>query len=588
MERKILVDALYPEEVRAVLLDKQNNILKFESQNKTKKNLKGNIYLAKVVHIEPALQAAFIEYGAEKHGFIALSEIHPDYYQIPIADKEKLMKLVAEGENDAELTHVKKEFFSAYKIQEVIKKEQLILVQVEKEERGNKCASMTTYITLSGKYAVLMPSGFGKRRISKKITEEKEVKRLRSILEDFYKSKDENEMQHNVIMRTACNKKTKAEIIRDLEYLYRLWGNIKKNTLASIAPAFIYEAGDIVKKAVIEMYDVNVKEILISGNKAFKGTCDFMKIILPRHVKKAKEYQETQPIFMKHNIEGQLSSLYGGIVDLPSGGYFVINPTEALVSIDVNSGKSTSSRSVEDTALRTNLEAATKIADHIKLRDLSGLIVIDFIDMMQVKNKKKVELTLKKALTNDSAKSHIGEISSFGLLQMSRQRLNIPFHEASTSKCAHCGGTGHVRMGSATITAMFRSITNEVYKTKSDIKVLASSHLILEIINNRKKQVEELENRLSIKLFFGIDESAGIDCFFIEKLQKENTGVKTTKALSDGLDVNVSELSKITEEAEEKPAQGQQIKKKLKRSVHKQIQPQDKSLLEKIWKKIVD
>lgn len=543
MSRKILIDAIHSEEIRLVVSN--NNTLEFfDYQNLTKKSTKGNVYLAKVTRVEPSLQAAFVEYGTGKQGFLPFSEIHPDYYQIPASDKQELLKLInLAKQEDSESDHHWDEearenkdkednvlateskennfdslnrlgFHKKYKIQEVIKKDQVILVQVSKEERGKKGASMTTYLSLAGRYCVLMPNASHAGGVSRKIDDAEERKRLKTVIKEV-NAKDEI---LSVIIRTAGSYKTKTEIKRDLNYLKRLWDNIRKHTLSSTAPTFIYEEGDVIKKAIRDLYDSDIEEILIAGTEAYKNACGFMKLILPRHIDKVKEYKDTLPIFSKHKMEEQLSSLYSNIVSLSSGGYLVINQTEALVAIDVNSGRSTSERNIESTAVKTNLEAAQEIAKQLKLRDLSGLIVIDFIDMYEAQNRKSVEKVLKTSLNSDRAKIQTGRISEFGLLELSRQRLRPSFSETHLLPCPNCTGRGKVRPLPSTAVAVLRAVESEITTgIFTEIQVSASQELILYLLNNKREEIVNLEKISKSKIILYVDESAGTDCFFIEK-----------------------------------------------------------------------
>ncbi len=546
--RRMLIDAAHPEEIR-VVVSNDGSIEEFEYQN-AKRSIKGNIYLAKVTRVEPSLQAAFVDYGTQKQGFLPFSEIHPDYYQIPKADKEKLMEELSNARKkrqhhtdnksnhpevsseDAELLNeiimpeqVSKNyddeeygdevyFYKRYKIQEVIKKDQVILVQVEKEERGNKGASITSYISLAGRYCVFMPNATKGGGVSRKIEDHEDRMRLKDIASEFT---EQLGGQGAVIIRTAGSYKTKTEIKRDFSYLQKLWDNIREHTLKSNAPAFIHEEGDVIKKSIRDLYDGEIEEIQIEGQKAFDDAKEFMKLILPRHITKIKEYKGNSPIFAKYKVDQQLSALYNSQVSLRSGGYIVINHTEALVAIDVNSGRSTSERNIESTALKTNLEAADEIARQLKLRDLSGLIVIDFIDMEEMKNRKTIERAFKQALDNDRAKIQVGRISTFGLLEMSRQRLRQSFMEANTEVCGHCNGKGRIRPIEATSISVLRAVEGEAASEKSpEIHVSGSSQLIHHMLNNKRTEIAEVEQKIGGKIVLYTDESAGGDGFYIE------------------------------------------------------------------------
>jgi ribonuclease E len=557
MSKKMLIDAAHHEELR-VVVNNNNQIEEFDYQT-TKRSIKGNIYLAKVTRVEPSLQAAFVDYGNLRQGFLPFSEIHPDYYQIPVSDRESLLDELrsarkkarelnsreveekqvkaenseventesieeesAEGnENEKpqnlsdEEEEIKLDFHKRYKIQEVIKKDQIILVQVEKEERGNKGASLTTYISLAGRYCVLMPNATKVGGVSRKISDEQDRRRLRKISEEV---SDELDGNGAIIIRTAGAFKTKTEIKRDTQYLQRLWDIIREHTLKSKAPAFIHEEGDVIKKALRDLYDNEIEEILVEGSSAFDEAKSFMKMILPKHTSKLKLYDAKTPLFIKYNIESQLAQLHVNEVKLKSGGYIVINPTEALVAIDVNSGRSTSERSVEDTALRTNIEAAREIARQLKLRDLSGLVVVDFIDMEDSRNRKAVEKAFRDALANDRARVQIGRISSFGLLEMSRQRLRQNILEANTEICNHCNGKGRIRAVESSAVVVLRAVEAEIaqFANINQVVVSGSSALVFYLLNQKREQISKLEEKFGGKLTFYIDETAGGDGFFIE------------------------------------------------------------------------
>ncbi len=546
MARKMLVDAAHLEELRVVVSD-NGKIEEFDYQNAEKKSTKGNIYLAKVTRVEPSLQAAFVDYGAQRHGFLPFSEIHPVYYQIPVSDRDKLLEEMCrshksknekdlklpnpesdedeeneegatdhheDGESDYDIKD-RPQFYRRYRIQEVIKKDQVILVQIEKEERSTKGASLTTYISLAGRYCVLMPNATKGGGVSRKIIDDQDRVRLKKVASEMT---NDLEGQGAVIIRTAGSYKTKTEIRRDFQYLQRLWNNIRDHTVKSNAPAFIHEEGDVIKKAIRDLYDSEIEEVLVEGEKAFEDAKNFMKLILPRHITKVKLYEDKLPLFSRYNVEEQIAELYSNQVRLRSGGYLVINHTEALVAIDVNSGRSTGERNVENTALRTNIEAAQEIAKQLHLRDLSGLIVVDFIDMEEINNRKTVERELKHALLKDKAKVQTGRISSFGLLEMSRQRLNQSLLEANTEVCEHCNGRGRIRHTASTAVVVLRAIEREVASSVSgEIHVSASSQLILHILNNKREQLSVLEKKFDGKILLYIDETAGGDGFFIEK-----------------------------------------------------------------------
>ena len=450
MSKNLYIDASHPNETRVVLKnDSRIEDYEYESVNNTL--IKNNIYLGKVSRIEPSLQAAFVDFGRERHGFLSFNDIQSDYYQLPLSDLEKIKKeeekvreeLSKESENnenkiledengnkiddpvekpDLENLNqkkVEKRFPSKrYKIQEVIKPNQVILVQVLKDERGLKGAALSTFISIAGKYIVLMPNTAKGGGISRKIFNPADRKKIRNILNEI---KIPREM--GIIVRTAGSNKTKNEIDNDLNNLLKVWNSIKENAMNSIAPSLIHQESDIIKRSIRDMFDDETQSIFVEGNEGYQKAKGYMKLIMPKYSKKVKKYREKTPLFFKENIEKKLFEIFKSEVKLNSGGYLVINPTEALVSIDVNSGKSIKQKNVESTALDTNLEAAEEIARQIKLRDLSGLLIIDFIDMLNYGNRKQVERRLKEKCRNDRARIQIGKISNFGLLEMSRQRL---------------------------------------------------------------------------------------------------------------------------------------------------------------------
>ncbi len=453
MEKNLYIDASHPNETR-VVLKSENNIEDYEYEGLKNNLIKNNIYLGKVSRIEPSLQAAFIDFGRERHGFLSFNDIQSDYYQIPKSDLEKIKleeekareelskeveakdeESLAEGKyeiedpieqtttedkNSEELKKEKKNNykFKRYKIQEVIKPNQVILVQVMKDERGQKGAALSTFISIAGKYIVLMPNTPKGGGISRKIYNPVDRKKIRSILNEI-----EIPKEMGLIVRTAGCNKTKNEIDHDLNTLINTWNQIKNNALNSIAPSLIHQESEIIKRTLRDMYDENTKNIIVEGNEGYKKAQNFMKMIMPSHVKKIKKYRGKIPLFIEEGIEQKLNQIFESEIKLNSGGYLVINPTEALVSIDINSGSSIKQKNVESTALDTNLEAADEIARQIKIRDLSGLIIIDFIDMMSYGNRKIVERRLKEKCRIDRARIQIGRISNFGLLEMSRQRL---------------------------------------------------------------------------------------------------------------------------------------------------------------------
>ncbi|WP_332714082.1 Rne/Rng family ribonuclease [Pelagibacterium mangrovi] len=539
--KRMLVDATHPEETRIVVTS-GNRLEEFDFESAERRQLRGNIYLAKVTRVEPSLQAAFVEYGGNRHGFLAFSEIHPDYYQIPVADREALMRAEEEAhedevdsadEEEAETTEGEDELsedngdddldapretkkveqlgegdaledlqerprrnLKKYKIQEVIKRRQVLLVQVVKEERGNKGAALTTYLSLAGRYSVLMPNTARGGGISRKITSAADRKRLKEIATDL-----EVPQGMGVILRTAGASRTKAEVKRDFEYLMRLWENVRTLTLESSAPCLVYEEGSLIKRTIRDLYNKDITEVLVSGDGGYREAKDFMRMIMPSHSKNVQAYKDDAPIFSRYNIESQLDSMFHPQVTLPSGGYIVINPTEALVSIDVNSGRATKEHNIEDTALQTNLEAAEEISRQLRLRDLAGLIVIDFIDMEERRNNRSVEKKLKDCLKNDRARIQVGHISHFGLMEMSRQRIRFGVLESSTHSCPTCAGTGLVRSVSSLALMIMRAIEDHVLrKPGQSINVNMPSEVALYILNTKRDTLTTLEAKYGLSI----------------------------------------------------------------------------------------
>ncbi|MER9742562.1 Rne/Rng family ribonuclease [Mesorhizobium sp. M0187] len=672
MPNKMLIDASHPEETRVVVI-RGNRIEEFDFESQDKKQLKGNIYLARVTRVEPSLQAAFVEYGGNRHGFLAFSEIHPDYYQIPVADRQALLRAEAQeaedeenednegddrqsrdrgrrgrrrggkgrergehkrdagaddengehgdagsdavseepasehaaadtaghddhaghggseasdaetsgtepseggptsiaasveadviseavpaaepgderssseasgeatsedndrgmleevqsshpddheiesvGAEDAleEVRSRRKPVRRQYKIQEVIKRRQILLVQVVKEERGNKGAALTTYLSLAGRYSVLMPNTARGGGISRKITSAVDRKRLKEVVADL-----EVPQGMGVILRTAGESRTKAEIKRDYEYLMRLWENVRNLTLQSTAPALVYEEGSLIKRSVRDLYNKDIDEILVSGEEGYREAKDFMRMLMPSHAKVVQPFRDTTPIFVRNGIEAQLDRMLQPQVTLKSGGYIIINQTEALVAIDVNSGRSTKEHSIEDTALHTNLEAAEEVARQLRLRDLAGLIVIDFIDMEENRNNRSVEKRLKDHLKNDRARIQVGRISHFGLMEMSRQRIRASVLESTMKPCPHCGGTGHVRSDSSVALMVVRAIEEFLLKdSRSHITVRTPAATALYVLNHKRGTLVELESRFGLTITVEADDTVGVQHYAI-------------------------------------------------------------------------
>ncbi|HEX8841184.1 MAG TPA: ribonuclease E/G, partial [Sphingomicrobium sp.] len=548
MSMRMLIDARHPEETRVAVV-KGNRIEEFDFESAEHKQLKGNIYLAKVTRVEPSLQAAFVDYGGNRHGFLAFSEIHPDYYQIPKADREALLREEAEhaaeeerlraaeengdnghdeeefegenGEGEAseagtgsnrspvdesaadELRKKRQELRRRYKIQDVIQRRQVLLVQVVKEERGNKGAALTTYLSLAGRYCVLMPNTSHGGGISRKISNGADRKRLKSIMSDL-----KLPQTMGLIVRTAGLQRTKTEIKRDFDYLARLWDEIRERTLKSTAPALIYRDSDLIKRAIRDLYHREIEEVIVEGDEGYKQARGFMKLLMPSHVRRVHQHTDTTPLFQRHGVEDQLSAMYQPIVQLKSGGYLVINPTEALVSIDINSGRSTREHNIEQTAFSTNLEAATEIARQLRLRDMAGLIVIDFIDMEQNSHVRKVEKAMKDALKNDRARIQVGRISSFGLMEMSRQRLRTGVLEASTKPCPHCDGTGLMRTAASAGLSALRMIEDEATRGRGErILLRAGREAAVYVLNKKRAELADIEQRYGVSIEVAIDES---------------------------------------------------------------------------------
>ena len=521
MTKRLLIDARQAEETRVVLLS-GTRIEDFDYETENRKQLKGNVYLARVTRVEPSLQAAFVEYGGNRQGFLAFSEIHPDYYRIPIEDREALIEAdSAESDDDsvdagsdgtpetiggegADEEDIRpKRQVKRYKIQEVISRKQIMLVQVVKEERGNKGAALTTYLSLAGRYCVLMPNNNRGGGVSRKITNIADRKRLKTVVGGL-----DIQAGMAVIVRTAGAKRTKTEIARDFTYLSKLWDDIRARTLESQAPCLIHEEGDLIKRSIRDLYTSEVDEVLVEGDEAYKIARNQMKMLIPSHLKKVQKYEGTHPIFQHFNVENQMDTIHSPQVTLKSGGYLVINQTEALVAIDVNSGKSTRERNIEETALKTNLEAAEELGRQLRLRDLSGLIVVDFIDMEENRNQHAVERRMKDAMRNDRARIQIGSISHFGLLEMSRQRLRLSINESISNLCPHCEGTGRVRSIDTAALQLLRSIEEEAQKGKMDeLHITAHRDVVLFILNHKRSAVAEIETRFGLMVILLSDDS---------------------------------------------------------------------------------
>ena len=624
MTKRMLIDASHPEETRVVVMD-GNRLDEFDLETAQRRALKGNIYLAKVVRVEPSLQAAFVEYGGNRHGFLAFGEIHPDYYQIPVADRQRLLEMQEEearaedeadlppesamdraawtgetpepwqpaedangeaapateaasddapapeaepeptaeapaqplamegesltaapdaaeadlgrveelpaedqappetigGEGPAETEEERRErripprFLRHYKIQEVIRRRQIILVQVVKEERGGKGAALTTYMSLAGRFSVLMPNSPRGGGVSRKITSAADRKRLREVMDDLQLPQG-----MSLIVRTAGAQRPKPEIQRDCEYLLRLWDNIRERTLASTAPALIYEEADLIKRSIRDVYGRDIDEVMVEGDGAFQQAREFMRMLMPSHANKVRLHRDVTPLFARHHVDQQLDAMHSPVVQLRSGGYVVINQTEALVAIDVNSGRATRDRHIEDTALRTNMEAAEEIARQLRLRDLAGLIVIDFIDMESNKHNAMVERRLKESLRHDRARIQVGRISHFGLLEMSRQRLRPSIAEQTFITCPHCLGRGTIRGVESSALQVLRAIEEEGAKRRSaEINVHVATDVALWLLNRKRERLSEIEARFGMSVFFQPDEKLMGPALRIERLR---------------------------------------------------------------------
>ena len=628
MAQRMLIDARHAEETRVAVL-KGNRIEEFDFESAEHKQIKGNIYLAKVTRVEPSLQAAFVDFGGNRHGFLAFSEIHPDYYQIPKEDRDALLAEEAEaaaeeerlrdeeenaghlpgdeydteddqsaealaedlaedgleeidtsekdkvstieegqvssddddddsddeddGEDDSSENNGRsrgqrrgrggprrqgkgsrsraKEVDEArarrqalrrrYKIQDVIQRRQVLLVQVVKEERGNKGAALTTYLSLAGRYTVLMPNSSSGGGISRKISSASDRKRLKQIVGDLNLPRT-----MGLIVRTAGLSRTKTEIKRDFDYLARLWDEIRERTLGSSAPSLIHSDSDLIKRAIRDIYNREIEEVVVEGEAGYKSAKAFMKLLMPSHARRVKPYSDPVPLFQRYGAEDQLRAMYEPVVQLKSGGYLVINPTEALVSIDINSGRSTKEHGIEQTAVATNLEAAKEIARQLRLRDMAGLVVIDFIDMDYSSNVRKVERAMKDALKTDRARIQVGRISGFGLMEMSRQRLRTGVLEASTRECPHCDGTGLVRTASSAGLSALRLIEDEAAKGKgTTITLSASTEAAVYLLNAKRADLQEIEARYGVTVEVvpeGEDEGA--------KMSVASSGPKPTQA----------------------------------------------------------
>ncbi|AHC73499.1 ribonuclease, Rne [Candidatus Endolissoclinum faulkneri L5] len=586
MTKRMLIDAAHPEETRVVVVD-GNKIDDFDLETASKKHLKGNIYLARVTRVEPSLQAAFVEYGGNRHGFMAFTEVHPDYYRIPIEDREVLLREEqtdntmnekdesrveeeAGGVDSKDLSNAGKnievtanvselnaqnEIVSSettedlrnrrhlpgrrYKIHEVIVRRQIMLVQVIKESRGNKGAALTTYLSLAGRYCVLMPNTDRGGGVSRKITHLADRKRLKRIVDTL---KVPEGMA--VIVRTAGAQRTKAEIKRDYEYLLRLWDEIRKTTLDSTAPCLIYEEANLIKRSIRDLYTRDLDEVLVDGDDGYRIAKDFMKTMIPSHAKRVKRYNDVHvPLLHRFQLESQLDAIHNPVVDLKSGGYIVMNQTEALVAIDVNSGRSTSERSIEETALKTNLEAAEEVARQLRLRDLAGLVVIDFIDVEDSRNQRAVERRMKEAMKSDRARIQIGRISHFGLMGLSRQRLRPSLVEASTQVCLSCKGLGYIRSIDSTALHILRIIEEEGLRNlAAEIVIHVPAQVALYILNQKRTRLADIELRYGNRVFLEQDDTLVPPDYRLERLRSKTAEERA--AFQIAISANSAEVAK--------------------------------------------
>ncbi|GHU17151.1 hypothetical protein FACS189472_03620 [Alphaproteobacteria bacterium] len=537
MAKNMLIDSAHMEEIRLAVVDGEK-LDKFDFETPSKVQIKGNIYLAKIVRVEPSLQAAFVDYGGDKHGFLGFSEIHHDYFQIPVGDREELetriqsamaARIEEGGETEEEvdpreISRLRYQFYRRYKIQEVIKKRQIMLVQVTKEERGNKGATLTTYISLAGRYCVLMPNMSKGSGVSRKVSNPSDREKLKAIVSSLHTENG------STVVRTAGIGRSKTEIKKDFDYLKKLWDEIRTTTLKSTAPCLIYEEASIIKRAIRDFYSRDIESIIIEGEEGYKSAKSFIKKLMPSHSKKIIQYKDPKvPIFSKYNINDQINQIYSTRVELPSGGYLVINTTEALISIDVNSGKSTRERNVAGTALKTNLEAAVEVARQCRLRDLAGLIVVDFIDMEEKRNNSQVERLLRESLREDKAKIQIGIISNFGLLEFSRQRMRSSIAEANMITCPHCSGSGVIWSDESIALQILRKVEEACSAIDlSEVTVTLSTDVALYLLNNKRAFIASIENR-GLKINFNIDSSIAAADFKIAQVVKvASSGVEET------------------------------------------------------------
>lgn len=642
MTKRMLIDAAHPEETRVVIVD-SNRVEELDFESRNKRQLRGNVYLARVTRVEPSLQAAFIEYGGNRHGFLAFSEIHPDYYKIPEADKLALKEQEEEDQRQADEDEEKRKAASAkrksrtkrdedesddfeddsdetdsdeedeededeeerdenvdpddddatdetdaevadeqvnvaskrrkrisrrrYKIQEVIKRGQILLVQAVKEERGNKGAAMTTYLSLAGRYCVLMPNTPRGGGISRKISNGSDRKRLKSIMNNL-----EVPQGMGVIVRTAGAKQTKSEIGHDYDYLSRLWSDIRSKTMESSAPALIHEEGNLVKRSIRDLYNKDIEEILVQGEDAHKTASDFINMLMPSHAKFVKHYDDQIPLFLRYGAEKQIENSLDATVQLKSGGYLVIHPTEALISVDVNSGRSTKERNIERTALKTNMEAAEELARQMRLRDLAGLIVVDFIDMDEHKNNRAVERKMKDMLAKDRARIQTSRISQFGLMEISRQRRRRSLLEGSTTSCPHCSGVGRKRTIESSALAAIRAVEEFAVRGKAKRIRLKTSHdVALYLLNEKRDLLTQVDDIADV-----FTEVVGSDDLIRPHFELEVVEKREDKR-SDPLIQIERDFKKEREAAKRKPKPARSEKSKDDSDATENTSPEDES-----------
>lgn len=568
MSKTMLIDAAYENEVRIAVINEKNELENFDIESKLKNNSKGNVYLARVLRIEPSLQAVFVDYGENRQGFLSFFDIHPKYYNIKhnfdfdknqsnvdknlesknnenhdiqniannvdVYDENSIYSDQNIEKNDIydELIDIKKENVAAslkrkYRVQDVIKLHQKLLVQVEKEERGNKCAALTTYVTLTGRFCIFLPNSGNKNGVSRKIVNSRHRERLKKILDEI------NVENGNVIVRTSGEKKSKNEIKKDFDYLVKCWHEIDEKYEKTRATGLIYQESCLIKRSLRDMYSKDISKVLIAGNAAYKEAKEYMQNLIPSHSRRLKHYKDVEPIFAKYNIDSQIQTAYSSRVDLPSGGYLMINPTEALVAIDVNSGKATKESDIEVTALKTNLEAAESIHRQLILRNISGLIVIDFIDMENAEHNQEIERKLKKLFKNDKAKVQITKMSSLGLIEISRQRIKPSLTENFFQSCPYCGGLGYVSSVDFGALGVVRKISETASHTANIDKILVTvrADVLSQLMNDYKEEILKIENDNDCKVIIDVSEEISAnDCNVqISKKNLENSTQKNNK-----------------------------------------------------------